>query len=299
MPAIEARGVTKRYGDVTALRDLDLTVHEGEVFGFLGPNGAGKTTAIDVVLDYVKPSAGSVEVFGTDCQADPVAVRDRIGVLPEGHGVLGRMTARDHLRFALDSKGVDEDPDRLLELVGLTPAADREARTYSKGMRQRLGLAIALAGDPDLLILDEPTTGLDPNSARSVRNVVDALGDDGTAVFFSSHILAQVEPVADRVGILRDGELVAVDSVDGLRAAAGGESTLSVTLDAEPDDDAVDAVRALDGVASVDVDGAQVAVACDGRTKALVVDALRADGADVLDFQTTESSLEDVFAHYT
>jgi ABC-2 type transport system ATP-binding protein len=299
MPALDATGVTKEFGGVTALRDLDLTVREGEVFGFLGPNGAGKSTTINIVLDYLKPTSGSVEVFGIDAQADPVAVREHVGVLPEGFNVLGQMTGREHVAFAAESKGVDDDPDAVLDLVGLTGVGDRPASAYSKGMRQRLALGMAVVGDPDLLILDEPTTGLDPNGARFVRDTVTSLREDGTTVFFSSHILDQVEAVADRVGILRRGELVAVDSIDGLRAASGGGSRLDVALDRSPSEDCVERVRELTGVSDVTVEGTTLTVACENSAKAAVVDAVRADGAAVENFETSETSLDELFAQYT
>ncbi|MFT4922410.1 MAG: ABC-2 type transport system ATP-binding protein [Haloarculaceae archaeon] len=298
MSALDISGVTKRYGGVTALQNLDLTVSEGEVFGFLGPNGAGKTTTIDVVLDYAKPTAGTVEVFGIDAQQDPVGVRQQVGVLPEGFNVLGEMTAREHVEFAVRSKDATDDVEKLLDLVGLTPAADRAASDYSKGMRQRLALAMAIAGDPDLLILDEPTTGLDPNAARFVRDTVDSLSDDGTAVFFSSHILDQVEAVADRVGILRGGSLVAVDSIDGLRQATGAQSTLRVTLDTAASD-CLDSVRSIAGVSEASAEDHEVVVTCENSAKAAVVDAVRENGARVEDFETSEASLDELFAEYT
>jgi ABC-2 type transport system ATP-binding protein len=299
MSALDAAGVSKRFGGTTALHDVDLTVRDGEVFGFLGPNGAGKSTLINVVLDYVKPSAGAVEVFGIDAQSDPVAVRERVGVLPEGFNVLGEMTAREHLEFAVESKQGTEDPDRLLDLVGLSEAADRPAAGYSKGMRQRLALGMAITGDPDLLILDEPTTGLDPNGARFVRDTVSSLSEDGTAVFFSSHILEQVEAVADRVGILRNGSLVAVDTIDGLREGVGTQARVTVTLDAAPGEATLERTRTTEGVDAVTADGPTVTVTCQNHAKAPALDALRADGAAVLDFETTEPSLDELFAHYT
>jgi ABC-2 type transport system ATP-binding protein len=298
MPALHMAGVTKRFGGVTALQDVTLSVAEGEVFGFLGPNGAGKSTAINVVLDYVKPTAGSVAVFDCDAQADPVGVRRRVGVLPEGFNVLGEMTGRDHVEFAVASKAAADDPTRLLELVDLDEVADRPAADYSKGMRQRLALAMAISGDPDLLILDEPTTGLDPNAARFVRQTVTRLSDDGTAVFFSSHVLDQVEAVADRVGILRQGRLVAVDSIDGLRQAVGLKSSLRVTLDTDAAA-CLDRVRSLPGVAEATADGDEVVVTCDDAAKTAVVDAVREAGATVENFETSEASLSELFAHYT
>jgi len=150
--AIEADSVTKRYGDVLAVDDLDLAVERGEVFGFLGPNGAGKSTTIDMLLDFVRPTRGSLTVLGHDPTRNPRAVRERIGVLPEAGGFYGRDTARDHLRFAVAMNRSDDDVDDLLGRVGIAHAADRRVGGFSKGMRQRLGLAIALVGSPEVLV---------------------------------------------------------------------------------------------------------------------------------------------------
>ncbi|MEF8788730.1 MAG: ABC transporter ATP-binding protein [Haloarculaceae archaeon] len=299
MAAIELAGVEKRFGDVAALRGLDLEVEAGEVFGFLGPNGAGKSTTINVLLDFVRPDAGRVEVLGREARAESVAVRERTGVLPEGFDVYDRLTAREHLRFAIDSKDATDDPEDLLDRVGLTDAAGRRAGGFSTGMRQRLALAMALVGDPDLLVLDEPSTGLDPNGAREMREIVRAERDRGATVFFSSHILGQVEAVCDRVGILRDGELVAVDSVEGLRERSGAETTLEIDVEALPDG-AVEAARDVEGVSEVRVEGdSRLVVACEGDVKMAVLEALGSAGAEVEDFTTREASLEDLFAAYT
>jgi ABC-2 type transport system ATP-binding protein len=298
MAAIELDGVTKRYGGVRALHDVDLTVDDGEIFGFLGPNGAGKSTTIDVLLDFVRPTAGEVTVLGHDAQAESRAVRRRTGVLPDGFSVYDRLSGRKHLRLAIDSKGADDDVDDLLERVGLADAGDRPAGDYSTGMAQRLVLAMALVGDPDLLILDEPSTGLDPNGARRMRELIRAERERGATVFFSSHILEQVEAVCDRVGILRGGELVAVDTIEGLREAVGGGDRLTVTVD-RVTDEAVAAVESLDGVADVRVDGTRLAVDCDAGAKTAVLSALEDAGVEVRDFATTESSLAELFAAYT
>ena len=298
MPAIELNGVTKRFGDVTALRDLDLEVADGEIYGFLGPNGAGKSTTIDILLDFVRPTSGQARVLDMDAQADSQAIRRRIGVLPEGFHVYERLTARQHLQFAIQSKRADDDPEALLERVGIPDAIDRKAGGFSKGMQQRLALAIALVGDPDLLILDEPSTGLDPNGAREMRAIITEEADRGATVFFSSHILEQVEAVCDRVGILKAGELVAEDSIEELRSAADTSTTLTVTLDAVTDA-AVDAARDVPGVAEVSVDGDRLTVRADSAAKTDVLDAVEATGADVRDFSTEQASLDDVFAAYT
>ena len=298
MAAIELAGVTKRFGDVTAVRDLDLTVPEGEVFGFLGPNGAGKSTTINMVLDFVRPTTGDVRVLGMDAQADSVTVRDRTGVLPEGYDIYDRLTGREHVDFAAESKDVDADPDDVLARVGLSDADDRQAGGYSKGMRQRLALGMALVGDPDLLILDEPSGGLDPTGAKEMRDIVRAEADRGTTVFFSSHVLGQVESVCDRVGIMRDGELVAEDSIDGLREAVDEGATLTVTVDACAEDDLA-GVRELSGVDAARTDGGTVTVGCDPGAKTEVIGALEDAGVTVKDFETEETSLEDLFIAYT
>jgi ABC-2 type transport system ATP-binding protein len=313
MAAIELNGVTKRFEDdrgvldtlrpssepdsVTAVEDLSLTVEEGEVFGFLGPNGAGKSTTINMLLDFVRPTSGSVRVLGHDAQDESVAVRRRTGVLPEGYDVYDRLTGREHVEFAIESKEADDDPDELLSRVGLdADDADRRAGGYSKGMAQRLALAMALAGSPDLLVLDEPSSGLDPAGAREMREIVRTEADRGATVFFSSHVLGQVEAVCDRVGIMRAGELVAEDSIEGLRDRLEAEAILR--LDVEGDAD-LDAVRAVEGVSSVEADAGRLVVACTDGAKTRIIDAVESNGATVADFETDSASLEDIFLAYT
>jgi ABC-2 type transport system ATP-binding protein len=296
--AIETEGLTKRYGDVVAVDDLDLTVYEGEVFGFLGPNGAGKSTTIDVLMDYARPTAGRATVLGFDAQTDTREVHRRVGILPDGYGLYDRLTGRKHLDYALDLKDVDDDPAALLDRVGLdAAAADRPVGGYSTGMTQRLALAIALAGDPDLLVLDEPSSGLDPNGVRLVREIVRERVERGKTVFFSSHILSQVEAVCDRVAILDAGRLVAVDSIDGLRRALDTGSTVILAVDAVP---AELTVADIDGVDGVTVDGRTIRVqVADASAKVAVIDRVREDGATVLDLSVRDSSLEDLFSAYT
>jgi ABC-2 type transport system ATP-binding protein len=298
MAAIELDGVRKAFGDVQALRGVDLEVEDGEIFGFLGPNGAGKSTTINIILDFVRPDAGTARVLGRDVREESVAIRQETGVLPEGYALYDRLTAREHLEFAIESKDADQDPYPLLERVGLEDAVDRKAGGFSTGMRQRLAMAMALVGDPELLILDEPSSGLDPNGARELRAIVEEEAASGTTVFFSSHILGQVEAVCDRVGIIREGELVAVDTIEGLRDNVAGGSTLVVDVDAVPDD-AVSRLEALDGVSEVTVEGTTLRVSCRDDAKMNVVGELEEAGATVSDFSTEEAPLEDLFAAYT
>ncbi|WP_424017703.1 ATP-binding cassette domain-containing protein [Halorientalis pallida] len=300
MAAIEATEVSKRYGTVVALDRVDLTVAEGEIFGFLGPNGAGKSTFINVLLDFVSPSDGSVEIFGHDCHAEGVAARERIGVLPEGYSVFERRTGRQHIEYAIRSKEVDDDPAEILDRVGLDPAdAEREASDYSKGMAQRLVLGMALVGEPDLLLLDEPTTGLDPNGAAEMRDIIREENERGATVFFSSHILEQVEAVCDRVGILQDGELVAVDTIEGLRESLGGGTKLVITVD-NMENGTLDSVREIQGVeTAVEREESTLEVTCTNDAKMDILVELHDAGVDVVNFRTEEASLEDMFIEYT
>ena len=298
-PVVEFDGLTKRFGGVTAVDDLDLVVEAGETFGFLGPNGAGKSTTINVMLDFTKPSDGSVSVFGHDANAESVPVRRRTGCLLEGYGVYPELTGREHVEHAIETKDASDDPDELLARVGLSDAAERRAGGYSKGMAQRMAVAVALVGDPDLLVLDEPSTGLDPNGARTLRGIVEEEAASGTTVFFSSHILEQVEAVADRIGILLDGSLAAEGGVEELRRELGVGTTLDVSVSAVPRT-LVDALPQVEGVHDVTVGDRRIEVSCygDGATKLRALNAV-ADAGVFEDFEVREASLSDVFSRYT
>jgi len=225
---IETEGLTKRYGSTVAVDDLDLTVIGDEIYGFLGPNGAGKSTTIGMVMDYVRPTAGRVRVLGGDPRADAVEIHDRLGILPDRYDLYDGHTARQHLDFVIDTKRASDAPEQLLARVGLDDSSDQAVDTFSQGMEQRLALAMALVGDPELLVLDEPFTGLDPHGVRTVREIVHEENDRGAAVFFSSHVLGQVELVCDRVGILHHGRLVAQGTVDELRERTGVGADASI-----------------------------------------------------------------------
>jgi len=298
MSAIQLSSVTKRFGDVTAVRDLDLTVETGEIYGFLGPNGAGKSTTINMLLDFVRPTEGTVTVLGEPVGDAGAALRERIGVLPEGFDVYSRLSGRKHVEFAIESKAAADDPDEILDRVGLGEAADRPAGGYSKGMVQRLALGMALVGEPELLILDEPATGLDPAGAKEMRAIVREEAARGATVCFSSHVLGQVEAVCDRVGILHEGELKAEDSIDGLRDASDTEETLILTVDDATDDD-LDPVRAIDGVSGAAIDGTMVTVACESGVKSDAIATLGEAGVEIRDIETESTSLEELFLSYT
>lgn len=220
MNAVEIQGVSQRYGSMTVLHDLNLNLGEGEVLGLFGHNGAGKTTSMKLILGLLSPSEGQVRVLGREPN-DP-QVRRQLGYLPENVTFYPQLTGRETLRHFARLKGAAlKQVDELLEQVGLAHAADRRVKTYSKGMRQRLGLAQALLGEPRLLLLDEPTVGLDPIATQDLYVLVDRLRRQGTSIILCSHVLPGVESHINRAAILAKGRLQAVGSLAQLRAEAG------------------------------------------------------------------------------
>ena len=296
MPSVQTDGLTKRFGDVVAVDDVSLTVERGEIFGFLGPNGAGKSTTINLLLDFIRPTAGSAEVLGLDAQRDSAAIRERVGVLPEGYGFEDRLSGREHVEWAIASRDADDDPEEVVEMVGLRGDEHRPAAGYSKGMQQRLAFGMALVGDPELLILDEPSTGLDPNGMQTMRSLIRDRAASGTTVLFSSHILPEVEAVCDRIGVMSEGELVAVDTIENLREEAGARATIDLVCAAPPDPEWA---RTVDGVADATVEGTTLTVHCrDPAVKADVVTQVTQQ-ADVVDILSENVSLEELFNVYT
>ncbi len=220
MSAVEIQGVNQRYGSMTVLHDLDLKLGEGEVLGLFGHNGAGKTTSMKLILGLLAPSEGRVRVLGRQ-PADP-QVRRQLGYLPENVTFYPQLSGRETLRHFARLKGAAvQQVDELLEQVGLAHAAERRVKTYSKGMRQRLGLAQALLGDPRLLLLDEPTVGLDPIATGDLYQLIDRMRQRGTSVILCSHVLPGVEAHINRAAILAKGRLQAVGSLAQLRVEAG------------------------------------------------------------------------------
>lgn len=299
MPAIQLQSLTKQFGSTEALSDVSLQVEHGEVFGLLGPNGAGKSTTINILLDFVRRTSGGVTVLGYDPETDPRSVRERLGVLPEASGFYKRDTGLDHLRFAIAMKRADDEPHELLDRVNLSDAAERPVGEFSNGMRQRLGLAIALVDSPDLLILDEPLGGLDSGGARILREIVHQERDRGAAVFFSSHIMEQVEAICDRVGIMNAGELIAVDRVDALLAQTNTSSTLILSVDHVPEESVVQLTE-IEGIEDVTARERTLRLTyTDSRAKAAAVTRLDAVGVTITDITTDGTSLEQIFTTLT
>lgn len=213
---IETQGLTVYYGRHRGILNVNLQVEKGEIFGFLGPNGAGKTTTQRVLLDVIRPTRGSAAIFGLNCQEEGVAIRQRVGYLPGELSLPEGMTARQYFNMLASIRGRRDRAyeQELCERLDLNP--NRKMREYSRGNKQKVGLVAALMHKPDLLILDEPTSGLDPLVQQTVLELVREARGDGRSVFFSSHILPEVQAVCDRVGIIRDGELVATERVETL-----------------------------------------------------------------------------------
>ena len=228
---IETRRLVKRYGEKVAVDDVTLEVYAGEIFGFLGPNGAGKTTTIKVVIGLLQPSAGEVRVAGWNVQTEPLRAKAASGYVPDEPTLYPKLTGRELLRFVgdlygIDSAQVDRRMEELLRLFDLTSAADDTIDSYSHGMRQKVSLAAALVHDPKVLVLDEPTVGLDPRSARLIKDILRQLADRGAAVFLSTHILEIAENMCDRIGIINQGRLIAAGTMAELRALGQGQSRL-------------------------------------------------------------------------
>lgn len=221
-PIIETEGLTKVYGSQTAVNQLTFQIREGEVFGFLGPNGAGKTTTLLMFLGLTEPTSGKVRVCGFDPARDPLGVKERVGYLPENVGFYEDMDARQNLRFVARLNRIPDDVsleriEGLLNVVGLLEEAEKKVGIYSKGMRQRLGIAEVLVKEPKVIFLDEPTIGLDPDGTNRMLDLIHSLSrEKNITVFLSSHLLDQVQRICDRVGIMIKGELVAIGPIQEL-----------------------------------------------------------------------------------
>jgi ABC-2 type transport system ATP-binding protein len=290
---IETRALTKRYGDsMLAVDDLALRVRRGEVYGFLGPNGAGKTTTLRMLLGLVRPTSGDAAVLGAK-PGSPEGLA-RIGAMIEAPAFYPYLSGRDNLRVLARYAGVAEDRvETVLAEVGLSARAADRSTTYSQGMKQRLGVAAALLKDPELLILDEPTNGLDPAGMAEMREFIRSLARTGRTVVISSHLMGEIEQVSDRVGIIRHGALVAEGTVDELRGRAG------LIVRAAPQAEAARLIGALPGVDEVThVDGL-LEVAVDTSAAAAINTVLVEAGVAVSELYAEKTSLEDIFLELT
>jgi ABC-2 type transport system ATP-binding protein len=290
VPAIELQGVVKDYGQVRALRGIDLSVEAGQIFGFLGPNGAGKTTTMRILLDLIRPTAGTARVLGLDAQRQSLEVRRRVGYLPGDLRLYEGMRGQDFLDLVDSFRPDKRNPAyqrRLLEQLDLDPSLT--IRTLSKGNKQKMGLVQALMHQPELLILDEPTSGLDPLVQQQVAELLEEAVADGRSVFFSSHVLSEVERLSHAVAIIRSGSIVAVEDIARLKGRS--VHILEVTFAAAPPAD----LFALPGVRELRRDGNTVHVQSRDSLDAVI----KAIGRQqVIDLRTEQPSLEEIFLAY-
>ncbi len=289
-PAIQTEGLTKHYGKVAALVDLSLDIGPGEVFGFLGPNGAGKTTMIRTILDEIRPTAGSAQILGLDTHAESVAIRRRIGYLPGDLVMYPNLTGRDLLRYFANLRGgvdwaaVDALTDRLEADLA------KKIGDLSTGNRQKVGLIQAFMNSPDLLILDEPSTGLDPLVQREFQTMLREVAETGRTVFLSSHTLSEVQRVADRVGIIRHGRLIAMETVSELRRKAIRRVELEFAGTVPQQE-----LSEVPGVRDLVADGTRATLSFDGEMPALLA---ASSGHGLRDVSTQDADLEEIFLTY-
>jgi ABC-2 type transport system ATP-binding protein len=284
---IELEKLTKSYGPHRGIIDVDLAVKQGEIFGFLGPNGAGKTTAIRTLLDLIRPTSGRALVFGVESSADPAAIHRRIGYIPGEFALYDRLTGGQTLEYFANLRGgVDHAYQQsLIERFELDPS--RRFREYSKGNKQKVGLVIALQHRPELLVLDEPTSGLDPLVQQTFFATLRECVTAGATVFLSSHILSEVEKSADRVAIIREGRIVKLDTVEGLRDLAHHQVELRFAGPAPASD-----FENLPGVSDLVADDHVLRMRVAGAITPVVRAAAR---YELLDFVSREPSLEETF----
>jgi ABC-2 type transport system ATP-binding protein len=302
-PAIQTRALRKRYGGFVAVDGLDLAIDEGTVFGLLGPNGSGKTTTILMLMGLTEVTSGSVRVLGLDPVRQPLEVKRAVGYMPDSVGFYDDLTARENLRYSGKLAGLRGEPleariDAVLARVRLTEGADRLVKTFSRGMRQRLGLAEVLLKEPRIAILDEPTSGLDPQSTHEFLDMIRGLKSEGLTVLLSSHLLDRVQAVCDRVGLFHLGRMVLQGTVDELaRSVLGGGHR--ITVEARGGAGVTAALRAIGGVKRVEeVSATAWRLHADGDVRPEVAAAVARSGATLLGLAMTPPSLDDVYTEY-
>ncbi len=292
---VEAAGLTKRYGSrITAVDALDLNVHRGEVYGLLGPNGAGKTTTLKMLLGLIRPTSGVARVLGEE-PGTPSALA-RVGALVESPAFYPYLSGRDNLAGMARLSGVHASKSRVeeaLEQVGLTSRAGDRFKKYSTGMKQRLGVAAALIKDPELLILDEPTNGLDPKGIAEMRDLIRSLGWGERTVLLSSHMMGEVERICDRVGVIRSGRLVAEGPVAELRGQGG------LLVKAEPLERAAEVAASIAGVEGVEVEDGMLRLVVDPGRASEIARELVSAGVEVIELRPAQHSLEEAFFQLT
>lgn len=295
---LETRGLTKRFGTITAVDDLDLQVRQGEVLGFLGPNGSGKSTTVSMVLGLVTPSEGSVHIMGSSLADDPSLVSDHVGAIIENPAFYPYLTGRDNLRAQAKMVGgvPDSRIEELLKLVNMHNRADGKYKTFSLGMKQRIGIASTLLTNPSLVILDEPTNGLDPAGQREIRSIIPRMAEQGHSVLLASHMLHEVEQVSDDVVIIRKGKKITQGSVDDLLRRGG---FIDIRLEDVDMDVAAKIVRAVPGVEQVTAEDSRLVVIAGDQSGRMINKELAESGIYASQITVKRSSLEDLFLELT
>jgi len=290
--AIETSGLTKYYGSSPGIIDLNLSVFEGEVFGFIGPNGAGKSTTIRTLLNFLFPTSGSGQILGLDMIKDTLEIRRRVGYLPGDLSMYDSMTAREFLIYFANLRKCDCTMSMASLADRFELDLDRKIKDYSTGNRQKVGVVNAFMHEPELLILDEPTAGLDPLMQQEFQSLINEVRAEGRTVFLSSHILPEVDRVADRVGIVRESRLIAVDTVEAFKARA--HSSISIQFASPVNESMFDH---LEGVKNIDVrnGGTVLAITVSGSLDTVIKEAAN---HDVVSISTRDSELEEVFLSY-
>ncbi|RDI96069.1 ABC transporter ATP-binding protein [Meiothermus sp. QL-1] len=299
---IETQGLTKRYGKVVAVEDLNLAIEAGEVYGLLGPNGSGKTTTILMLLGLTEPSGGMVRVLGLDPVREPLSLKKQVGYLPDSVGFYGEMTAWENLSYIARLNGLpravaEERIERVLGRMGLGEVAHRPVSTFSRGMRQRLGLAEVLLKEPKVVILDEPTLGLDPEAAQEFLRMIQGLKAEGITVLLSSHLLHQVQAICDRVGLFHKGRLVLEGRVEELaqRVLGGG---YRIRVGASPLEGLAERLGALPEVSRVSVEDGEIRLEARRDIRPQVAQAVLEAGAALTGLALEQPSLDEVYARY-
>lgn len=292
---VETRGLTKRYGELYALRELDLALRPGEVFGFLGPNGSGKTTTVKLLLGLIRPTAGEIFLFGEPADGNRAHLLRRVGAIVEAPAFYPYLSGRQnlHVLAQLDSTPIKR-VDEVLEQVSLDAAAERKFDGYSIGMKQRLGIAAALLRDPQLVLLDEPTSGLDPAGQREIRALIPRMAQGGCTVFISSHMMHEVQEICDRVGVLKAGELQSVGPVSQLLGDSG-----VIEVRVAEQERALAVLRGLSWVDAVEQRDGLLSVAAPVERSADINRALAESGVYASEIRRREQSLEEFFLEVT
>ena len=300
---IRTENLTKEYGGFKAVDTLNLTVKKGEIYGFLGPNGAGKTTTILMLLNILRPSQGTIYLFGEKLSAGSFEIKRRVGVVSEKQYLYKDMTAGEYLDFFGDLYGVGDKSgkiDELLQELNLLDVKNRRLGAFSRGMQQKIGFARALLHDPELLILDEPISGLDPTGIKQIRDLIEKENQRGKTVFISSHVLSEVEKVCGKVAIINEGRLLAEENMEGLRRRLSDVVELEVEL-SQTKKEITDALSTFDFVRGIREDGnlLTIKVKSDKDYRAPISEAISQRGGIVLGIKVKEMSLEDAFITIT